>query len=320
MPPPEWSSSRRGPLAFSPDDSELAAATYDHTILLWNLRLIRQQLRAMGLDWDPALGPPPPVREPVTSIRIDDSEGEADALEREGRWADAVAPWSRVIESQPDRPDPLIRRGTAYAELGRWSEAAADYAKAVERQPGDVAVWQDLALAHLAAGHPQDYRRTCTDMLERFARTIDVERTVELLAACKAAPDAVSDRLQLVTLAEKARAAHPGQFMYLGNLGQALYRAGRFDDAVARLEELLKGPLNGADVIDDWLFLAMAHQRLGHIDAARAWLAKASRGIDELDQMNGKPAASAGARLPWEYRLTVKLLRGEAEAQISGNR
>jgi WD40 repeat protein len=46
-------------LCFSPDGARLAAATETHVIQLWDLRLIRRQLAAMGLDWK--LSPYPPV-------------------------------------------------------------------------------------------------------------------------------------------------------------------------------------------------------------------------------------------------------------------
>jgi WD40 repeat protein len=37
--------------SFSPDGSRLAAATTYGWFYLWDLRLIRRQLKAMGLDW-----------------------------------------------------------------------------------------------------------------------------------------------------------------------------------------------------------------------------------------------------------------------------
>jgi WD40 repeat protein len=45
-------------LGFSPDGSQLAAATENHVIQLWDLRLIRKQLAAMGLDWNTPPYPP----------------------------------------------------------------------------------------------------------------------------------------------------------------------------------------------------------------------------------------------------------------------
>jgi WD40 repeat protein len=49
------------PLCFSPDSSLLATAAEDLTsLLLWDLRLIRERLARMNLDWDlPALRPAP---------------------------------------------------------------------------------------------------------------------------------------------------------------------------------------------------------------------------------------------------------------------
>src|SRR5262249_43987325 len=40
------------PLVFSPDGTILVAATNQTTALVWDLRLIREQLAPMGLDWD----------------------------------------------------------------------------------------------------------------------------------------------------------------------------------------------------------------------------------------------------------------------------
>jgi WD40 repeat protein len=39
-------------LCFSPDGDLLAVATKNHAVQLWDLRLIRQRLQEMGLDWD----------------------------------------------------------------------------------------------------------------------------------------------------------------------------------------------------------------------------------------------------------------------------
>ena len=62
---------------FSPDDSQLAVVQMDQQIQLWNLRLLRQELAQMHLDWD---APPYPtvknsaVTDPVTlEIEADDA-------------------------------------------------------------------------------------------------------------------------------------------------------------------------------------------------------------------------------------------------------
>jgi hypothetical protein len=54
-------------LCFSPDGSQLAAATGTNSVQLWDLRLVRQQLAEMGLDWSspPSFARPEAGRPPV---------------------------------------------------------------------------------------------------------------------------------------------------------------------------------------------------------------------------------------------------------------
>ena len=59
----------------------------------------------------------------------------------------------------------------------------------------------------------------------------------------------------------------------LNTLGAALYRAGRIDEAIARLDESVKAS-GGVGVPQDWAFLAMAHHKKGNDDEARRWLEK----------------------------------------------
>ena len=59
--------------------------------------------------------------------------------------------------------------------------------------------------------------------------------------------------------------------MILNTLGAALYRAGRFEESIRRLEESIAGR-NGESQPQDWVFLALAHHRLGHGAEARRWL------------------------------------------------
>jgi hypothetical protein len=62
-------------------------------------------------------------------------------------------------------------------------------------------------------------------------------------------------------------------------LGAALYRAGRIDEAIARLDESVQA--FGGGVPQDWVFLAMAHHRKGRTDEARRWLEKARAGAKD---------------------------------------
>jgi hypothetical protein len=104
-----------------------------------------------------------------------------------------------------------------------------------------------------------------------------------------------------------------------------LYRAGRFEEAVTRLTEAAELTCHPyrTNVQHTWYFLAMAHHRLGHADEARRWLDKGLRGTEEAlkspGETPGKSGNAAGVLSPnWNRRLTLQLLRREAEQLIQG--
>ena len=76
-------------------------------------------------------------------------------------------------------------------------------------------------------------------------------------------------------MAEAAVAGYPAeQKRYaLNTLGAALYRAGRIDEAIVRLDESVKAS-GGAGVPQDWAYLAMAQHKKGNGEEARRWLKK----------------------------------------------
>ena len=111
-------------------------------------------------------------------------------------------------------------------------------------------------------------------------------------------------------------AADPKRFDRLTALGAVLYRAGRLEDAARRLTEAEAAFRNAkapaTTIAYTWLFLAMTRERLGQTEQAKQWLAKAVR---EIEQPPAERAEDPKAR-PWNRKLTLRLLRGEAEALI----
>ena len=61
-----------------------------------------------------------------------------------------------------------------------------------------------------------------------------------------------------------------------------------------------------------WFFLAMTHHRLGHAEEARQWLEKAVNWTKK--ETEGK--IEGAAPLSWNRRLTLEILRREAEQLI----
>ena len=92
-----------------------------------------------------------------------------------------------------------------------------------------------------------------------------------------------------------------------------LYRAGRFGEAVKTLGIAASEESDEGSLAYTWYFLAMAHHASGHTDEAKKWLQKAAS-VDG----SGDPAHEEddGAHLAWNRRLTLNLLRAEAETTI----
>jgi serine/threonine protein kinase/WD40 repeat protein/tetratricopeptide (TPR) repeat protein len=231
-----------------------------------------------------------------------------------GFWeAKAVADCTEAIRLHPQDVSAWVNRGDVYALRGDWDKAVADYAAAVRLGPDDHILRYDLAVLHLQAGDTGAYRQDCEVMLRRFGQTRDplVAHCVALI--CLVRPDAVTDRQQVLLLAERGAAGAPREAWYLLMLGAAHYRAGQFPQAIRRLEQALVVPR--ADYytsILTQLLLAMAHHSAGHAAEARQWLDKAIQRSDKA-----LPRAESRALGPnWNAWSMCRCLRQEAEALV----
>jgi len=208
----------------------------------------------------------------------------------------------------------LGRRGLARARAGQWEEAETDFAKAAKLDPGLIDVPYSHALAFLANSDLAGYRRVCAKMLDHFGQTNDPRTAHRAAWIAVLAPDAVKDWQQAVNLARKALAADPKNNDCAATLGAALYRTGRFQEAIPHLERAAAGREPAAPAAHSAayavFFLAMAHQRLGHSALASQWLKRALKRGQEVVQSDSK------ASPPWDWRLVFELLQRETEAVV----
>jgi tetratricopeptide (TPR) repeat protein len=259
------------------------------------------------------------------------------------RWDKALIDLSNAIDLRPDDLAAWHARGVAHAEMGLWDKAAADFATAVQLKGANDQIWHHHALMHLQLGNIAGYRKTCTNLLGQFGsidssgKTIRYERdqTNTIVAitvgyfgptrasvkawTCSLAPNAIANFGELVQRATQAADNNPKSYMHARAAGAVLYRAGKFEAAVERLE--------GASDLQElapsaWLFLAMSHHQLGHADEARRWLDRAAEWMDRSREKKDGGAADrntlAWDQIPWDERLTLQLLRAEAEELVKG--
>jgi WD40 repeat protein/tetratricopeptide (TPR) repeat protein len=254
-------------------------------------------------------------------VEMDPDDGRAWALLGRAhaggrRWDEAIASYTKAIQRGAEPGSAWYRRGQAHAERGEWDRAAADLQEAVGRGTADWDVWYELALARLAAGDSAGYRAACADLRKRFGRSGDIYNANSLAWICVLAPGGVDDPAWAVELARSRvgadRRGAGWTDAHLNTLGTALYRAGRFDEAVARLKDAIEAGRERA-LPQDWLVLAMAHARAGRDAEARKCLARAVRDIERSG--GGK---AVGGLSQWTTRLEIRVLRAEAERVVNG--
>ncbi len=256
---------------------------------------------------------------------------EAAACAAAGAYETAIAHLNRLLELEPDQPRLLEQRGNAFAELGQWERAAADYAKMINQLSDNLSTRYRQFLLCLWRGDQAEYRRWCTKELEQVAGTQNSGTANDTAWMCVLAPDTVVDFKPVVKLGEiaVAGAGAASRWSYLNTLGAALYRNGQYQDAIAKLQQGMAAH-DGVGMPLDWLFLAMAHHRLGQTAEARQWLEKSIPWIEEALRKKPLGTDSRGRRSPadrmaakdlsWTERLELQLLRQETERVLQGER
>jgi tetratricopeptide (TPR) repeat protein len=264
---------------------------------------------------------------------------EADACEQEGDWAAASWHVDHWLAGLPAPcPQLLARRGRLALELGREQDAARDCAAAVGlgRTDADTLDWS----AHLclATGNREGYRKACAMILERVGKATDARVANQAAWAAALGPEALPDLKPAVGLARVAVKASPGDASIRNTLGAILYRAGQYREAVTELNEAVRlNPQGGTWA--DFLFLALAHQRVGQPEAARQALERARFLLDEVPARQaagllgggtagpwgataaaGQALAAAGPRWDGPTRLEIRILRREAEEPLGARR
>jgi WD40 repeat protein len=264
VPVAAWEAHQRGvtALAFNPDGRTLVSAGLDGTLKVWNLAAIAAELASHGLGWTFPDGPP----------------WSAEAL-AEGRVRREAAvlldPLRAYRVTKPELLDALRRNGGLPGPVRRLALQEAE-------------AWQEKAwLLNLYAWEMVTQRG--------FSRA-EYERWLRLADRAAALPDA--ERYQF---RDDGGGDTGGRKFIARTRGVALYRLGRFDEALRTLDAVKK---DGFGFDPPCLaFLAMAQQRQGQKEEAAATLARLRTLLGEMS--------------PWQRGQWAGRLR-EAEEVIEG--
>ncbi len=152
----------------------------------------------------------------------------ADALRQTGRWSEAAEAAGRGLAVNPSSRNLALIRATGLGHSGQWPEAEpvfhryADFPPAIEMHAG----------ALVGSGRIADARQLLSSALRRFPVDPSLHRALAMIAWMAGEKDTFAD--DLIAAAN----ARPGNFPLGLAAADLLRRAGRFEEALARLEDL----------------------------------------------------------------------------------
>ena len=216
---------------------------------------------------------------------------------------------------EPGGPDAKILADThmglghGHADKRLWAQAAVAFAKSRELDPENFTAWRNHLNALAGDDNVKEHRRMCTEFLKTFGQPKYATLANGVAWLCVRFPEAVADPSEPLRFAEQAVKGDPKNADHLLILGAALYRAAQFQKSIDKLEESIKLRGKGPTELN-WLFLAMANQRLGREAEAKKWLSQA---VDWIEKEQVKKGPNGQLLTSWEQRLQWQLLRREAE-------
>ena len=219
---------------------------------------------------------------------------------------EALPHFRRAISIDPKWWSAQEKLRESLQKLNRWEESRLVWRQLLDLNPTDHVAWDGYADLCLFLGNEGEYRRTRTELLERFGKTTDpqvAERTGRSCLLLPASEDELRQATILIDRALDSERAQPGWLLPYFHFAKALaeYRAGRLESALSLLDERTLRILQPAPR----LLLAMVQHRLGKTEAAR-------------DNFRAAVASAA-----WDAKLATNreawmchVLRREAEAVL----
>jgi tetratricopeptide (TPR) repeat protein len=200
----------------------------------------------------------------------------ANSLARLGRVDDSLRSLAEVLEEDPGHREARLLSAVLLEEAGRRDEARVHLKKILEARPEDretlfrLGVLEERAglyqealgwFRKLLAVHPDDA------MALNYAGYMCADRGIELE--------------QALEWTRRAVALEGGNAAYLDSFGWALYRLGRYQEAVAELERASQGAPNEVEIA---LHLAKAYRAADRIEEGRRVLRRVLEGHPEERQ------------------------------------
>lgn len=231
------------------------------------------------------------------SISVDFRLSRGIAQVNEGKYAQAVSIFDQILREDPNYPEALIGRGTAYAFQRELDAAIADFSKAIEVNPSAGEAWKRRGQARAALGESDKAIADLTKALEFERNSADVlhERGI-VNFKFKDFEGAVADLSACVKLDKDNKSAYT-------YLGLALSSVGEYQRAE---EAHLKAIQLDQNFLEAWGHLTQFHHELARPTKAMECLEK----VMQIDKMYAKAYHLRGLLLHGlgEHRKAIKEL------------
>jgi tetratricopeptide (TPR) repeat protein len=295
-------------IGFSPDGTQLVTINADRQLIhVWNLRLVREELAALGLDWNQPPYPP---------AQNQDSRPVQIAMDRGSLPGDPrldLIQYSLAIVFNPISPEAYFRRGRAYDRLQERQKAIADYTMFLALAPPDDGRRAEVLFRksnnHSGLNQRAGWRADLAQILQLNLDGIPemhdaIARQFNNLAwELVTGPKKERDPARALPFAKQAVELRPDEWRYRNTLGVAQYRLGRYQQAIESLERSLRES-QGRYAAHELFLLAVCHARRGEAGEARDCYERALQWQQEHKD-----------RLPAEIKKELDSVRNEA-AQI----
>jgi tetratricopeptide (TPR) repeat protein len=208
----------------------------------------------------------------------------------------------------------LLDAARPFAETRDWKQAATVLDRGFELQHrSDGSLCFSTALARLLAGDVEGYVRLA-EAMPVLRRDLNWWESLDALRTRTIHPGGSADADALITLAQSAYDEKVNNWS-AQNLGMAHYRAGKFAEALRRMEE--------SQGLTEWhLFwpaLAMTHHQLGHADEARHWMDKANAFFRDQLPAEGEAIKTLPDDRYWQDWAYFEVMLQEAKTLIEGS-
>lgn len=275
---------------------------------------------------------------------VDSLTANAELFQAEKKFSQAVDLRREIVELErklsAQRPAvvtfELLNLAVVLGEQGDLAEAKAtvreareECLKGLERFPADSEAlnvrhgWALYlyAMACLGTGDTNGYRATAAQVVPQLEKSAN-QLKVALAWVCALAPDGLTNYASVLAVVTNTLAGQTSATktpFHRQTLGALFYRAGHYPEAARQLTEAYQkygaGNTNATPTAPACgaYFLALTHAQLGRTNDAAEWFQRAS----SLDPSAGGTRAPAAAKVYWWKRLTLQLLRKEAESVVN---